>query len=124
MSSPMLLNVILFWQADAGTSPIGFFGMMIAMFAIFYFLLIRPQQKRVKEHKDMVGGLSRNDTVVTAGGIIGKVTKVTPDNEEVTVEIATGVKVKVLRSTLQDVRSKNSPKPANDAPAKKANQKK
>ena len=90
----------------------------------FLFLLIRPQQKRAREHKEMVGGIAKNDTVVTAGGLIGKVVKVIDGDDEATIEIATGVKVKVLRATLQDVRSKKSPKPANDAPAKKIAKKK
>ncbi len=119
MPTPTLSNMIMFLQADGGQSPFSFFALMIAMFAIFYFLLIRPQQKRVKEHRAMVDAIARNDTVVTAGGLIGKVSKVVDGSDEVTIEIATGVKVKVLRATLQDVRSKNTPKPANDAPKQK-----
>ncbi|MCF6292599.1 MAG: preprotein translocase subunit YajC [Robiginitomaculum sp.] len=124
MTSPMLSSSIMILQAEGGQSPFGFFAMMIAMFAIFYFLLIRPQQKRAREHKEMVGGIAKNDTVVTAGGLIGKVVKVVDGDDEATIEIATGVKVKVLRATLQDVRSKRSPNPANDAPAKKTTKKK
>ncbi len=119
MSTPSVSSAIMFIQADAGQSPFGFFAMMIAMFAIFYFLLIRPQQKRMREHKDMVAAVRRGDTVVTAGGLVAKATKVVDGDDEITVEIATGVKVKVLRATLQDVRSKNAPKAANDTPAKK-----
>ena len=77
-----------------------------------YFLLIRPQQKKVKEHQAMVGTVRRGDQVVTQGGLIGKVTKVKEDNE-LEVEIADGVKVRVVQSTLADVRSKTEP--ANDA---------
>jgi len=77
-----------------------------------YFLLIRPQQKKVKEHQAMVGAVRRGDQVVTQGGLIGKVTKVKEDNE-LEVEIADGVKVRVVQSTLADVRSKTEP--ANDA---------
>lgn len=116
---PFELLSLTMLQADAGQSPFGFFAMMVAMFAIFYFLLIRPQQKRMKQHKALVNSVSRNDTVVTAGGLIGKVSKVVDGAEEITIEIATGVKVKVLRATIQDVRSKNTPKPANDAPVQK-----
>ena len=85
---------------------------LILIFAIMYFLLIRPQQKKVKEHKAMVGAVRRGDQVVTQGGLIGKVTKVKEDNE-LEVEIADGVKVRVVQSTLADVRSKSEP--ANDA---------
>ena len=85
---------------------------LILIFAIMYFLLIRPQQKKVKEHKAMVGAVRRGDQVVTQGGLIGKVTKVKEDNE-LEVEIAAGVKVRVVQSTLADVRSKSEP--ANDA---------
>ena len=84
---------------------------LILIFAIMYFLLIRPQQKKVKEHQAMVGAVRRGDQVVTQGGLIGKVTKVKEDNE-LEVEIADGVKVRVVQSTLADVRSKTEP--AND----------
>ena len=84
---------------------------LILIFAIMYFLLIRPQQKKVKEHQAMVGAVRRGDQVVTQGGLIGKVTKVKEDNE-LEVEVADGVKVRVVQSTLADVRSKTEP--AND----------
>ena len=85
---------------------------LILIFAIMYFLLIRPQQKKVKEHQAMVGAVRRGDQVVTQGGLIGKVTKVKEDNG-LEVEVADGVKVRVVQSTLADVRSKTEP--ANDA---------
>lgn len=85
---------------------------LILIFAIMYFLLIRPQQKKVKEHQAMVGAVRRGDQVVTQGGLIGKVTKVKEDNE-LEVEVSDGVKVRVVQSTLADVRSKTEP--ANDA---------
>ena len=81
---------------------------LILIFVIFYFLLIRPQQKRAKEHKNMVENLRRNDRVVTGGGMIGKVTKV-GDSEEVEVEIAENTRVKVYRSTITAVLSKTEP---------------
>jgi preprotein translocase subunit YajC len=81
---------------------------------IMYFLMIRPQQKRLKEHRDMVASIRRGDTVVTSGGIIGKVTKV--DENELQVEIADGVKIKVVRSTVSEVRGKGEAA----APAAKA----
>ena len=74
---------------------------------IMYFLMIRPQQKRLKEHQAMVAGIRRGDTVVTSGGIIGKVTKV--DDQELQVEIAEGVRVRVLRATVSEVRGKGEP---------------
>ena len=85
---------------------------LILIFAIMYFLLIRPQQKKVKQHQAMVGAVRRGDQVVTQGGLSGKVTKVKEDNE-LEVEVADGVKVRVVQSTLADVRSKTEP--ANDA---------
>ncbi|MGB8364757.1 MAG: preprotein translocase subunit YajC [Rhizomicrobium sp.] len=82
---------------------------LIAVFAIFYFLIIRPQQQRVKHLRDMVDNVRRGDTVVTAGGIVGRVAKVPQkDDPEITVEIADNVQVRVLRSTLSEVRAKNS----------------
>lgn len=80
---------------------------LIAIVAIMYFLVIRPQQQRVKAHLAMVEALRRGDTVVTSGGLIGKVTKV--DESEATVEIAEGVKVRVLKHTIQEVRAKGEP---------------
>lgn len=81
---------------------------MILIFGIMYFLMIRPQQKKVKEHKAMVGALRRGDQIVTAGGLIGKVSKV-KDETEVEVELAEGVKVRVVRSTITQVMSKTEP---------------
>jgi preprotein translocase subunit YajC len=81
---------------------------LILIFAIMYFLLIRPQQKKVKEHQAMVAAIRRGDVVVTQGGLIGKVTKVKEDNE-VEVEVADGVKVRVVQATIADVRSKTEP---------------
>ena len=81
---------------------------LILIFAIMYFLLIRPQQKRAKEHRAMIEALRRGDQVVTAGGIVGKVTKV-GDDGMIEVEIAEGVKVKVLKHTITQVMSKTEP---------------
>ena len=81
---------------------------LILIFAIMYFLLIRPQQKKVKEHKAMVEGLRRGDQVVTAGGLIGKVVKVKEDGE-LEVELADNVKVRVVQSTVATVVSKTEP---------------
>lgn len=87
---------------------------MILVFGIMYFFLIRPQQKKLKEHQKMLEALRRGDQVVTQGGIIAKVTKIKEDNE-VELEIASGVKVRVIRSTITTVLSKTEPaKAAND----------
>lgn len=78
---------------------------ILLMFVIFYFLLLRPQQQRVKQHREMVANLRRGDTVVTSGGIIGKVTKVR-DEAEIEVEIADNTRVRVIKSTVSEVRTK------------------
>lgn len=81
---------------------------LILIFAIMYFLLIRPQQKKLKAHRAMVEAVRRGDQVVTQGGLIGKVSKV-KDDDEIEVEIATGVKVRVVKSTIAQVLSKTEP---------------
>jgi preprotein translocase subunit YajC len=83
---------------------------LIFIFAIMYFLLIRPQQQRMKQHKQMVENVRRGDTVVTAGGIVGRVTKVgQAEDPEITVEIADNVQIRVVKSTLSEVRAKSQP---------------
>ena len=82
---------------------------LILIFAIMYFLLIRPQQKKAKEHQAMLSALRRGDQVVTGGGLIGKVTKVKEGENEVEVEIAQGVTVRVMRSTISAVLNKTEP---------------
>jgi len=94
--------------AGGGASAITSIMPLILIFAIMYFLLIRPQQKKLKEHKAMVEALRRGDQVVTQGGLIGKVVKV-KDESEVEVELAEGVKVRVVRSTISQVLSKTEP---------------
>jgi len=81
---------------------------LILIFVIMYFLLIRPQQKKLKDHKAMVEALRRGDQIVTQGGLIGKVTKV-KDTDEIEVELAQGVKVRVVKSTVAQVLSKTEP---------------
>ncbi len=81
---------------------------LILIFAIMYFLLIRPQQKKVKQHRAMVEALRRGDQVITQGGLIGKVVKVKDDNE-IEVELAENVKVRVVKSTIATVLSKTEP---------------
>ena len=96
-------------QAAGGAgSAFASFVPLILIFAIMYFLLIRPQQRKVKEHQKMVEALRRGDEVVTQGGIVGKVTKVREDGE-IEVEISDGVKVRVVKATVAQVRSKTEP---------------
>ncbi len=80
----------------------------ILIFIILYFLIIRPQQRRAKEHQAMIAAVRRGDTIVTSGGLIGRVVKVV-DDHEVSVEIATDVKVRVARSSIAEVRAKGEP---------------
>lgn len=96
-------------QAAGGAGAgIAQFLPIVLIFGIVYFLMIRPQQKRVKEHKAMVEALRRGDQVITQGGLIGKVVKVKEDNE-IEVELAEGVKVRVVKSTIAQVTSKTEP---------------
>jgi preprotein translocase subunit YajC len=88
-------------------------GMPVLLFGLFYFLMIRPQQRRVKQHQAMLSALKRGDTVVLNSGLIGKVVRV--EDKEAGLEIATGVTVKVVKSMISEVRSRGEPAPANDA---------
>jgi preprotein translocase subunit YajC len=80
----------------------------VLIFVIMWFLIIRPQQRRAREHQEMIKAVRRGDTVVSSGGIIGRVTRVTED-PEIEIEIAEGVKVKLLRTMIADVRAKGEP---------------
>jgi preprotein translocase subunit YajC len=107
-----------FAQATSGGSaaggPAAILNMvlpLVLIFVIFYVLLIRPQQKRMKQHQDMLGGVKPRDIAVTSGGLIGKVTKV--DDSEVELEIAQGVRVRVVKTMLSDIRPHGA-KAAND----------
>jgi preprotein translocase subunit YajC len=80
----------------------------IAIFVIMYFLILRPQQKRVKAHNEMVKNLRRGDTVITNGGVIGRIAKVI-DEHEVEIEIAEGIKVRQVRQMVTEVRAKGEP---------------
>ena len=94
--------------APGGAAAFGQFIPLILIFVIMYFLLIRPQQKKVKQHRAMVDALRRGDQVVTQGGFIGKVTHVREDGE-LEVEIAQGVKVRVVKATVAQVLNKTEP---------------
>ena len=91
-----------------GGDMIGFLLPLVAMIGIFYFLVMRPQQKRMKEHQAMVTGLKRGDTIVTNGGLVGKVKKVV-DEREALVEFANGVDIKVMKDMVATVRVKGEP---------------
>ena len=89
------------------TSTVIQFLPIVVIFVIMYFLLLRPQQQRQRQHKEMVGALRRGDIIVTSGGLIGKVAKV--DDDEVQVEIAEGVRVKIVRGMVAEVRTRGEP---------------
>jgi len=98
-----------------GASPFGGEGGMlmsllpfILIFVIMYFLILRPQQKRVRQHQEMVKNVRRGDTVVTNGGLIGKVTKVI-DDDQMEIEIADGVRIRQMRQMVSEVRAKGEP---------------
>jgi preprotein translocase subunit YajC len=96
-------------QAAPGTGDfIGMILPLVLIMGVFYFLLIRPQQKKAKDHQAMLAKVAKGDTVVTHGGLIGKVTKIVDDNE-IQVEIGENVKVRVLRGGIHDVRAKGEP---------------
>jgi len=86
----------------------------ILIFVIMYFLILRPQQRRVKQHAEMVKNVRRGDTVVTSGGLVGKVTKVI-DDDQIEVEVAEDVRVRQMRSMIADVRAKGEPVKENAA---------
>jgi preprotein translocase subunit YajC len=102
-----------FLAAGAGAAPPGWvqFLPIIGMIAIFWFLIIRPQMRRQKEHAEKISGIKKGDQVVTAGGLIGKVVKV--DDEYADIELAQGVRVKAVKSTIGDIVPPGG-KPAND----------
>src|SRR2546422_8450467 len=93
------------------TSPETLFQTLVPfalIFAIMYFLILRPQQKRAKQHQEMVKNVRRGDVLVTSGGLVGKVTKVV-DDDQVEIEIADGVRVRQVRGMVADVRAKSEP---------------
>jgi preprotein translocase subunit YajC len=96
---------------------------LVLIFVVFYFLLIRPQQKKAKEHKEMLGKLRRGDRVVTGGGIIGTVAKAPDAGDEILVDIADNVRVKVVRGTISAVIARTEPtkdEPAEEKPKVRA----
>ena len=104
--------------AAQGASPFGDPSLIImfaGMIALMYFFVLRPQSQRAKQHKAMLAGLKRNDTVVLSSGMIGKVTRI--EDTEIMIEIATGVNVRVVKAMISEVRVKGDPAPANDSKA-------
>jgi len=104
----------------AGAAPMGGpqdmliqFLPLIGLVVLFYFLMIRPQQRRMKQHQAMLGALKRGDTVVLSSGVLGKIVRV--EDKEVGVEIATGVTVKVRKAMISDVTTRGEPAAANDS---------
>ena len=115
MSSATILMSSAAVATPGAGGPLGFLigiAPWLLIFVIFYVLMIRPQQKRAKDHQTAIAAIKKGDEVVTAGGIRGRITKVAEDEAEV--EIATGVRVRVVKSTLSQVLSTGSKKPAND----------
>jgi preprotein translocase subunit YajC len=100
---------------DGLLSPSSPIWMMAIIFVIMYVLMIRPQQKKVKQHQEMVKNLRRGDSVITSGGTLGKVTKVV-DDDQIEIEIAQGVRVRQMRNMVTEVRAKGEPV-ADDATA-------
>ena len=94
-------------MGGAGDS-FGMFVPLILIFVVFYFLMIRPQQKKQKNHREMIGALRRGDRIVTNGGLIGSISRVANDNELI-VEVASGVKVRILRTMIAELLSKPQP---------------
>ena len=100
-----------FAQTPAGAGGVDMIMQIVPfvlIFVIMYFLIIRPQQRKAREHQEMIKNVRRGDTVVTTGGIIGKVTKVS-DDAELEIEIAEGVRVRLVRGMIADVRAKGEP---------------
>ena len=110
--SPAFAQDVTDMAADAEPSFITSMLPLILIFFVFYVMIIRPQNKRMQEHRSMIGELRRGDRVVTGGGLIGTVKKLM--DEEVSIEVSPGVNVNVVRSTIMTIRAKTSTKVAND----------
>lgn len=96
-------------QSASPAADISFPIMMLLLLAIFYFLVLRPQSKKAEEQRTKLNAVRRGDTVVTSGGMVGRVTKVSDTSDDIEVELADNLKVRVVKGTLLDVRSKSDP---------------
>jgi preprotein translocase subunit YajC len=101
----MLISPAYAQAAGGGSDTLMTFAPLVLIFVVFYFLLIRPQQKKAKTHREMLGNLRRGDRIVTNGGLIGKITRI-PNEAELIIEIAEGIKVRVLRGMISEVSAK------------------
>jgi preprotein translocase subunit YajC len=104
----MLISPAYAQAAGGGSDMLVSLLPFVLIFVIMYFLILRPQQRRVKQHQEMVKNVRRGDTIVTSGGLVGKVTKVM-DDDHIEVEIADGVRVRQMRQMVSDVRAKGEP---------------
>lgn len=115
----MILTAAFAQTASPAADPFGGTGLlipMVAVLAIFYFMLLRPQQQREKERREQMSKVRRGDTVVLGNGMVGRVARVPDNSDEVEVELSETLKVRVVKSSLLDIRSKNEP--VKDTPAK------
>ncbi|MBO6503880.1 MAG: preprotein translocase subunit YajC [Kordiimonadaceae bacterium] len=113
----MLFSSPAYAQAAGAPAGPGLFeslAPLILIVVIFWFLILRPQNKKMKEHREMVNNVRRGDTVVTAGGLVGKVAKVKDDDAEIEVDFGEGIRMRVIKSTLSDVRVKGEPAKKDD----------
>ncbi|QSQ24989.1 preprotein translocase subunit YajC [Pyxidicoccus parkwayensis] len=94
----MAESFLILAQAGAGGNPFGTLAFLVALVAIMYFIMIRPQQKQLKEHRTLLGSLKKGDEVVTSGGMLGKIHLV--DERTVTLEVASGVRIRVLKTSI------------------------
>jgi preprotein translocase subunit YajC len=108
--SPAYAQGSPFGGSDMLTSLLPF----VLIFVIMYFLILRPQQKRVKQHAEMVKNVRKGDTVITSGGLLGRVTKVV-DDDQIEIEVADGVRIRQMRQMISDVRAKGEPVKDDDA---------
>lgn len=106
-------------QAKGSMFDSSFLLWIVGIFAIMYFFIIRPQQKQAKDQQSMLGGLKKGDDVVTTGGILGKVFAVHPDGKVMTIEIANGVKIRILKASVQGKVTLTEEAPKSDETAKK-----
>src|SRR5204862_3756334 len=106
---PLMFITPAYAQATPGAGDfVGMILPLVMIMVVFWFLLIRPQQKRTKEHQEMIGKVARGDTIVTSGGLVGRVSKVV-DERELLVEVGDNMKVRIVRSAVAEVRAKGEP---------------